>query len=202
ELPYWGGEVDACINAYTLANGVWLGRDVSGLAHWFVDHQMAEGGWDCEWVNGSTRSSFHSTLNSLKGILEYEVATGGTPQLREARHAAEEYLLSRRLLYRASTGELVGWWVDRFAYPFRWFYSALNAVNYFRDASLHDGSELDERITDAVELIREARTGDGRWLQGRRHPGRVWFEVDVDAGEPSQWLTFYAMRVLDWWDST
>ncbi|HRN29947.1 MAG TPA: squalene cyclase, partial [Terrimesophilobacter sp.] len=133
---------------------------------------------------------------------EYEVATGGTPQLREARHAAEEYLLSRRLLYRASTGELVGWWVDRFAYPFRWFHSALNAVNYFRDASLHDGSELDERITDAVELIREARTGDGRWLQGRRHPGRVWFEVDVDAGEPSQWLTFYAMRVLDWWDST
>jgi len=30
ELPYWGGEVDACINAFTLANGVWLGADVAG----------------------------------------------------------------------------------------------------------------------------------------------------------------------------
>ena len=30
DLPYWGGEVDCCINAYTLANGAWLGADVVG----------------------------------------------------------------------------------------------------------------------------------------------------------------------------
>jgi hypothetical protein len=24
DLPYWGGEVDCCINAWTVANGVWL----------------------------------------------------------------------------------------------------------------------------------------------------------------------------------
>jgi hypothetical protein len=64
-LPYWGGEVDCCINAWTLANGVWLGADVEGLAAWFVEHRMADGGWNCEWVDGSTRSSFHSTLNAL-----------------------------------------------------------------------------------------------------------------------------------------
>jgi len=39
-------------------------------------------------------------------------------------------------------------------------------------------------------------------LQARRHPGRVWFEVDVPPGEPSPWLTFYATRVLEWWDTT
>lgn len=44
DLPYWGGEVDACINAFTLANGAWLGADVSSLAGWFVEHQVAEGG--------------------------------------------------------------------------------------------------------------------------------------------------------------
>jgi hypothetical protein len=27
----------------------------------------------------------------------------------------------------------------------------------------------------------------------------VWFEVDADVGEPSKWLTFSALRVLDWW---
>lgn len=32
DLPYWGGEVDCCINADTLANGAWLGADVSGIA--------------------------------------------------------------------------------------------------------------------------------------------------------------------------
>lgn len=29
DLPYWGGEVDVCINSFTLANGAWLGADVS-----------------------------------------------------------------------------------------------------------------------------------------------------------------------------
>ncbi len=24
DLPYWGGEVDCCISAFTLANGAWL----------------------------------------------------------------------------------------------------------------------------------------------------------------------------------
>lgn len=32
DLPYWGGEVDCCINAVTLANGAWLGVDMTGLA--------------------------------------------------------------------------------------------------------------------------------------------------------------------------
>ena len=58
DLPYWGGEVDCCINGYTLANGVWLGVDVSALAGWFVEHRLEDGGWNCEWVEGATRSSY------------------------------------------------------------------------------------------------------------------------------------------------
>lgn len=108
DLPYWDGEVDCCINAYTLANGAWLGADVSGIAQWFVDHRLQDGGWNCEWVEGSTRSSFHSTLNALKGLLYYENATGGSDALREARRAGEEYLLERRLLHARSTGSSSG----------------------------------------------------------------------------------------------
>jgi hypothetical protein len=204
-LPYWGGEVDCCINAYTLANGAWLGADVTGIARWFLDHRMADGGWNCEWVDGSTRSSFHSTLNSLKGLLYYEAATGGSDGLRAARRAGEEYLLQRRLLRTLSTGELVGPWVTHFAYPFRSFYSALNAADYFRaatlyDAALPDGARPDPRLADAIGVIRAARRPDGTWLQERRHAGRVWFEVDVAPGEPSKWLTFFGTRVLAWWD--
>jgi hypothetical protein len=204
-LPYWGGEVDCCINAYTLANGAWLGADVTGIARWFLDHRMADGGWNCEWVDGSTRSSFHSTLNSLKGLLYYEAATGGSDGLRAARRAGEEYLLQRRLLRTLSTGELVGPWVTHFAYPFRSFYSALNAADYFRaatlyDAALPDGARPDPRLADAIGVIRAARRPDGTWLQERRHAGRVWFEVDVAPGEPSKGLTFFGTRVLAWWD--
>ena len=200
DLPYWDGEVDCCINSWTLGNGVWLGVDVSGVAQWFVDHRLPDGGWNCEWVEGSTRSSFHSTLNSLKGLLLFEAATGGSDAVRAARAAGEEYLLERRLLRTLSTGELVGPWVDQLRYPFRWGYSALNALDYFRAAALHDGVAPDPRLAHAVEMVRAARRPDGTWLQHGRHPGAVWFEVDVPAGEPSPWLTFHATRVLDWWD--
>lgn len=200
DLPYWGGEVDCCINAWTLANGRWLGADVDGLVGWFVEHRLPDGGWNCAWEEGSTRSSFHSTLNSLKGLLADEIATGGTNASRAARRGGEEYLLERGLFRRLSTGEPVAEWVERFAHPFRWVYSVLNATEYFRAAALHDGGPPDPRMSDAIEMVRSARQPDGTWLQARRHPGRVWFEVDVPAGEPSKWLTFFGTRVLVWWD--
>ncbi|MGH3876437.1 MAG: squalene cyclase [Actinophytocola sp.] len=201
DLPYWGGEVDCCVNAWTVANGLWLGADVTGIVEWFLEHRLPDGGWNCEWVEGSTRSSFHSTLNSLTGMLAHDVATGGTDATRVARRGGEEYLLTRGLFRRLSTGEPVGPWVNRFAYPFRWFYSVLTAAEYFRRATAHDGTKPDPRMADAIEMVRAARQPDGTWLQAHRHPGRVWFEVDVPAREPSKWLTLYGTRVLDWWDS-
>lgn len=200
DLPYWGGEVDCCINAWTVANGVWLGADVTGIVNWFLEHRLSDGGWNCEWVEGSTRSSFHSTLNSLKGLLAYDVATGGTTATRAARSAGEEYLLQRGLFRRLSTGQPVGPWVDHFGYPFRWKYNVLNAADYFRAASLLDGAIPDPRMAEAIELIRTARQTDGTWLQAGRQPGRVWFETDVPTGEPSKWLTLFGGRVFRWWD--
>jgi hypothetical protein len=200
DLPYWGGEVDCCINAWTVENGVWLGADVSGLVDWFVEHQLSDGGWNCEWVDGSTRSSFHSTLNSLKGLLAHEVATGGTDATRAVRRSGEEYLLARKLRRRLSTGDQVAPWVDHFAYPFRWRYSVLNVADYFRQVAQFSGVPADPRMADAIEVIRAARQPDGRWLQGTPLAGRVWFDVDVPEGAPSKWLTLIGTRVLAWWD--
>lgn len=200
DLPYWNGEVDVCINSYTLASGAWLGADVSGLAEWFRTHRLEDGGWNCEAEEGdSVRSSFHSTLNALRGLLSYERATGDA-SVRDARHGGEEYLLSRRLMYRASTGEPVGDFVTEFVYPNRWRYSALAALDHFRAASLHDGTAPDPRLADAADAVRAARRPDGTWAQAGRLAGRTWFDVDAPEGEPSKWLTFFGTRALQWWD--
>lgn len=201
DLPYWSGEVDCCINAWTVSNGVWLGADITGIVDWFVEHQMSEGGWNCDWVEGSTRASFHSTLNSLKGLLAYDAVTGGTEQTRAARRSGQEYLLQRGLFRRLSSGDPVAPWVFETAYPFRWSYNILNAADYFRQAALVDRTRPDPRMADAIDRIRAARQPDGTWRQGARHPGRVWFEVDVPTGQPSKWLTLFGTRVLAWWDS-
>jgi hypothetical protein len=201
DLPYWEGEVDACINAWTIANGAWLGADVSKLVDWFPEHQLTDGGWNCEWVEGAEVSSLHSTLNSLKGLLAYETIAGASDAIRETRRGGEEYLLQRHLYKRLSTGEPIADWVSKYLSPPRWVYSVLNAAEYFRDASLFDERPPDPRMAEAIEQIRAARQPDGWWLSDGTPPGRVWFDVDVEPGEPSKWLTLSATRVLDWWDA-
>ncbi len=104
--------------------------------------------------------------------------------------------MERKLFRRLSTGEPLGPWTTEFGYPFRWHYDVLNAASYFRDAG-----RPDERLAEAIALIRAARQPDGTWLQQRTDSGRVWFAVDVPAGQPSKWLTLFATRVLNWWDA-
>ncbi len=146
------------------------------------------------------RSSFHSTLNAVVGLLDHEQRTGGSPALRDARHRGEERLLARHLLRRLSTGEPHGPWAHHFAYPFRWTCSALRAADHLRSPALHDGRRPDPRVAEAVELIRSARDPDGTWHPQTRHEGRVWFDVDSGVGEPTRGLTLHALRVLAWWD--
>lgn len=199
DLPYWGGEVDVCINAMTLANGAWLGADVTDLAAWFPDHALADGGWNCEWVEGSVRSSFHSTINAVRGLLAYERMTGDT-SVREARHRGEEYLLERRLRYRASTGERVGAWADLVVWPYRAPFTLLKAVDHLTEAAEVDGTPPDDHAREAVERLRARRGTDGRWRQEARFGGDTWVEHDVPPGEPSRWATFLAERALRRWD--
>lgn len=199
-LPYWGGEVDVCINAFTLQNGIWLGVDMAPLARWFVDHTLPDGGFNCEWESGSTRSSFHSTLNALYALLAYEQAGLATDELIATRHRAEEYLLARHLMYSLSTGEVVAPWVTNFLAIPRHAYSALRALDYFRLASEHDRTSPDPRLAEAVALVRSKQQPDGRWLNDHHLPGRVWFEIDEPVGEPSRNVTLQALRVLRWID--
>lgn len=201
DLPYWGGEVDCCINAFTLSNGLWLGLDMSKNAHWFTEHQAADGGWNCEWVEGSTRGSFHSTLNSLFGLLDYEIQTGRDPEITQARKRAEEYLLQRNLMFKLSTNEQVARWATEFIAPERWRYSTLRALEYFRQACDFDKSAPDSRLAPAVETVRSKMNERGRWINDWVEKGSVWVEEDSAIGQDSKLVTLSALRVLKWWDA-
>ncbi|WP_155373398.1 squalene cyclase [Catellatospora vulcania] len=198
--PYWEGEVEECINGRTVADGAYFGVDVSPLADRLSGERLADGGWNCERERGSVRSSFHSTINVLEGLLEQERATGGTPQIRQARTSGGEYLLTRGLFRRLSTGEPADEQFLSFAYPNRWHYDVLRALDYFRAAAALTGAAPDPRLGDAVDYLRSRRLPDGTWALDRRLPGRVWFEMEDGPGRPSRWVTLRAMRVLRWWE--
>jgi hypothetical protein len=197
---FFDGEVEPCINGRTVALGAYFGEDVDGVVRRLLDEQLDDGGWNCEAENGSTRSSFDSTINVLEGLLAHERATGGDAAVAAARRRGEEYLLERSLFRRRSTGEVVVPGYLQFSFPPQWHYDVLRALDHFRDA----GGDPDPRLAEAVELVRGRRQPDGTWPQEFTHPGAVHFRLEDGEehgdGRPSRWNTLRALRVLRWFD--
>jgi hypothetical protein len=198
--PYWEGEVEECINGRVVADGAYFGVDVAPVVARLVGERLGDGGWNCERVNGSDRSSFATTINVLEGLLEYERATGGTPGSREARRSGEEYLLERRLYRRLGNGQPADEQFLKLTYPTRWRYDILRALDYFRSAATLSGLPPDRRLDEAADHLRSRRRADGTWALDWRPPGRVWFDMDEGADRPSQWVTLRALRALRWVD--
>src|SRR3989442_2244012 len=74
--PLFAGEVEPRINGRAVTVGSHFGQDVTRLVERLLGEQTADGGGNCEQENGSTRGSFHTTINVLQGLLEHERAPG------------------------------------------------------------------------------------------------------------------------------
>jgi len=196
--PFFAGEVEPCINGKVVAIGAYFGEDVRRIVDRLLGEQMSDGGWNCEQENGSTRGSFHTTIDVLDGMLEYERAAGGSPEVSVARLRGNDYLLERRMLRRLSTGEVIDPAWARFSYPTYWHYDVLRGLDYLRAA----GAVPDERVAEAIDLVESKRDADGRWPLENPHPGRLHFAMDEGEGRPSRWNTLRAMRVLRWYEQT
>jgi hypothetical protein len=194
--PFFEGEEEPCINGGTLALGAYFGRPAESLARRLIGEQLDDGGWNCE-APKSARSSFHTTICVLEGLLEYERAVGSAPEIAAARRRGEEYLLERGLFRRRSTSEVANPAFLELAFPPRYHYDVLRALDYFRNA--HSGDQPDARVNDAVQFIESRRQADGRWLLDRAYDEALDLPFGESAGEPSRWNTLRALRVLRWY---
>jgi hypothetical protein len=198
---FFAGEVEPCINGQVGAVGAYFRQDVRGIIDRLLTEQLADGGWNCEAVNGSTRASFNTTICVLEALFEYELTGGSRAEVTEARLRGQEYLLERRLFRRRTTGEAIerdrkgktDW--TRFAFPTWWHYDVLRGLEYLRRA----GATPDERVTEAINLVESKRGSNGLWLLDTHYPGQMPVEIDGGEGQPSRWITLRALRVLDWY---
>jgi hypothetical protein len=202
--PFFAGEVEPCINGRTVALGAYFGVDTTPVVQRLLGEQMEDGGWNCDQENGSVRGSFHSTIDVLEGLLEYEQHAGADAEVTTAKLRGQDYLLRRRMFRRLSTGQPVeldgmtdappAW--TQFSFPTYWHYDVLRGLDYLRAA----GAAPDDRAAEAVELVRCKRDADGRWPLENPHPGELHFPIDDGEGKPSRWNTLRAMRVLRWYE--
>jgi len=200
--PVFAGEVEPCINGRVVTVGSYFGVDVIGIVERLLDEQMADGGWNCEQENGSTRGSFHTTINVLEGLLEHERVTGGSAEVTAARERGQEYLLERRMLRRLSSGELIDPAFTLFSFPTGWHYDVLRGLDYLRAA----GVPPDARVAEAIDLVRSKRDAEGRFPLENPHESEMvtarvrdlGFDMDEREGRPSRWNTLRALRLLQW----
>ncbi|MFO7698096.1 MAG: hypothetical protein R6X16_13185 [Anaerolineae bacterium] len=199
--PLFSGEVEPCINGQVGAAGAYFDQDVRAIIDRLLTEQLPDGGWNCEAANGSTRSSFNTTICVLEAFLAHERSAGASPEVSRARQRGEDYLLERRLMRRLSTGEIIGqdrkggadW--TRLAFPTWWHYDVLRGLEYLRQA----GVRPDSRVDEAIDLMASKRTSDGRWLLDTVYAGVMPVDLGEREGQPSRWITLRALRVLKWY---
>ena len=74
--PFFAGELEPCINGQVATAGAYFGQDVRSIINRLLGEQLSDGGWNCEAPNGSTRSSFNTTICVLEALQEHERAEG------------------------------------------------------------------------------------------------------------------------------
>ena len=155
--------------------------------------RLNDGGFNCRLNrSGARHSSLHSTLCVAEGIREYRMNgySYRLKELKDAETSSREFMLLHRLYLSDRTGEIIHPGFLKLAYPGRWRYDILRALDYLRMA----GATFDPRMEPALEKIRIRRRKDGTWSVSK-HPGAVHFTME-QGGQPSRWNTLRALRVL------
>jgi hypothetical protein len=194
--PFLHGETEPCINGRILGIGSYFKEPNDALAKQLLAEQLEDGGWNCE-APKSRRSSFHTTICVLEGLLDYERAGRKSAAVTRARKRAENYLLERRMFRSLRTGEVIDKRWLRFAFPMFWHYDVLRGLDYLRNAEI----KPDRRLREAIHTVMERRHQNGRWPLNRLHPEEIPLQMETLVGGASRWNTLRALRVLRWYNT-
>ena len=202
--PFLHGETEPCINGRILALGAYFKKPNDALAKQLLSEQLEDGGWNCEAQEESPkrpksrRSSFHTTICVLEGLLDYERAGRKSAAVIKGRKRAEDYLLERRMFRSLRTRKVIDERWLRFSFPTFWHYDVLRGLDYLRTT----GIKPDGRVREAIEIVVKRRHQNGRWPLNLVHREHIPLQMETDIGSASRWNTLRALRVLHWYNNS
>jgi len=190
---------------------------------WLVSIQKTDGGWLCPYWKAhvqDTHSCFYGTICVLEAFAEIPdekalqqaglpcPASGGVgaasagytflhqdkrpPAVQEAAARGAEFLLMHHL-YRADHHDfqvINPNWL-KLAFPWFYGYSILRGLWVLTKLGYHD-----ERMEDALAVLQEKQTPEGKWVLESTPYGRMQANLEKK-GQPSKWITLKALWVLE-----
>jgi len=198
------------------------GRDsrVRSMFEFLVETQLPDGGWNCEfgeWGVKINHSSFMSTIEPLWAFsaLDRSLWPQGSKEVVER---AAEFMLMHRLYKSDRTGKVIDEEWTRLHFPLFYFYDILHGLRVLADL----GYGGDERVSDALQLIKQKQLADGtwpmestyvnalRWNYVKEPATGAWHEARREntaiipeiyhhlgkVGERNPWITLNVLRIL------
>jgi len=185
-------------NALGVAVRLGLAADerTARLAESLVDWQWPAGGWNCDTTASVTHPSVHESLPPMWGLFEYAEAAGNS-SARAAANRAAEFFLDHHVYKSHRTGKVGNRRWTEIHFPAYWHYDIVVGLNVLALA----GRLPDPRATDALQLLRDKQSSNGRW-----HPEgtKFWRRSGDMYRDPANWsselasqmLTLKALRIL------
>jgi len=182
------GNVTAALLRLGYADDPRVGRAVD----WLVDIQNTDGGWLCPYWKAHDKdkhSCFYGTICPLEAFAEIPDEKRSS-KVQEAASRGAEFLLMHRL-YKADHHDFAvinpNWLKP--AFPWFYRYDILRGLWVLARLGFRD-----ERMGDALAVLREKQTVDGRWVLESTPSGRMRTSFGKK-GKTNKWITLHALWV-------
>lgn len=205
-----GGEHDQVISCLT-GNLVWSMIRFGMLADsriqhgidWIATYQRADDGvrgvptdWPYHYKNcWGAHTCMMGVVKTLKALAEIP-QDRRSPEVKRKINRLAEFILSHRL-YQSShhpgRNAKEAW--TNFGFPLFWMTDALEMLEILLKSGIRD-----ERMEDAIKLVRSKQDENGRWKQeGGYLTNRTLVKFEAN-GEPSKRVTLKALKILQEWN--
>ena len=162
----------------------------------YYDDQNA--GWKCRAypINPDGVFPVNCYMGAMKILKAFSMIPEEkrSPQMKMIINQETEKILENRIHWylRNPDGtrkEKAGW--KRFGYPLFYQSDILEIMTMLTRLGVKD-----DRVSEAVELIRDNQQKDGRWLMKDTFNGKMWVDIE-EKNKPSKWVTLRALYVLE-----